>query len=157
HGNHSYRVPWFYDEEAVDVVRHFTKLKFRLIPYIYRQACLAPVLGLPVLLAIELEFTVDPTCAALDLQNMLTDVLLVAPVFNPTGEVSYYLPEGRWTNFFTGEEVTGGRWVRETHDYLSLPLMVRPNSIVPVGSTDSRPDYDYVDGVDLQVFAVEKG
>lgn len=156
HGNHSYRVPWLYDEEAVDVVRHFTKLKCRLMPYIYRQACLATELGLPVLRAMVLEFTADPTCAYLDQQYMLGDALLVAPVFNPTGEVSYYLPEGRWTNFFTGEEVTGGRWVRETHDYLSLPLMVRPNSIVPVGSTDSRPDYDYVDGVDLQVFAVEK-
>ena len=27
HGSQSYRVPWVYDEEAVDVVRTFTKLK----------------------------------------------------------------------------------------------------------------------------------
>ena len=38
HGSTSYRVPWAYDEEAVDVVRYFAKLKARLMPYLYRNA-----------------------------------------------------------------------------------------------------------------------
>ena len=38
HGSSSYRVPWNYDEEAVDVVRFFTKLKLSLIPYLYSGA-----------------------------------------------------------------------------------------------------------------------
>ena len=38
HGSTSYRVPWAYDEEAVDVVRFFVKLKARLIPYLYETA-----------------------------------------------------------------------------------------------------------------------
>ena len=29
HGSDSYRVPWLFDEEAVDVLRHFTRLKLR--------------------------------------------------------------------------------------------------------------------------------
>lgn len=32
HGSHSYRVPWLFDEEAVEVLRHFTQLKCRLMP-----------------------------------------------------------------------------------------------------------------------------
>src|SRR4030088_1698940 len=35
HGSSSYRVPWLLDEEAVDVLRMFTKLKMRLMPYLY--------------------------------------------------------------------------------------------------------------------------
>ena len=35
HGSSSYRVPWLYDEEAVDVLRYFTKLKCRLMPYLF--------------------------------------------------------------------------------------------------------------------------
>ena len=36
HGSKSYRVPWLFDEEAVDVCRKFTKLKISLMPYIYQ-------------------------------------------------------------------------------------------------------------------------
>jgi hypothetical protein len=35
HGSSSYRVPWNYDDEACDVLRFFTKLKCRLMPYLY--------------------------------------------------------------------------------------------------------------------------
>ena len=35
YGSGSVRVPWIYDDEAVDVVRKFTILKARLMPYIY--------------------------------------------------------------------------------------------------------------------------
>ena len=34
HGSGSYRVPWDVDEEAVNVLRHFTRLKYRLMPYL---------------------------------------------------------------------------------------------------------------------------
>ena len=37
HGSGSYRVPWAFDEEAVDVLRHFTRLKLRLMPYLARR------------------------------------------------------------------------------------------------------------------------
>ena len=38
HGSSSYRVPWQFDDEAVDVLRFFTKLKCRLMPYLFAQA-----------------------------------------------------------------------------------------------------------------------
>ena len=38
HGSSSYRVPWLFDEEAVDVLRYFTKLKCRLMPYLFGAA-----------------------------------------------------------------------------------------------------------------------
>jgi alpha-D-xyloside xylohydrolase len=157
HGSSSYRVPWLFDEEAVDVLRHFTRLKCRLMPYLFAAALQAHHKGLPVLRAMLLEFPDDPACDTLDRQYMLGDSLLVAPVFNPDGKVDYYLPEGRWTNFFNGKVIEGGRWVREQHDFLSLPLMVRPNTILAVGANDQRPDYDFADGVCLHLFEVEDG
>jgi alpha-D-xyloside xylohydrolase len=53
--------------------------------------------------------------------------------------------------------VEGGRWVREQHGYLSLPLMVRPNTVLPVGATENRPDYDYAEGVVYHIFALDEG
>lgn len=157
HGSSSYRVPWLYDEEAVDVLRFFTKLKCRLMPYLFQAAKQAHECGVPVMRAMMLEFPDDPACDTLDRQYMLGSSLLVAPVFTAGGRVDYYLPEGRWTNFLSGRIVEGGRWVREKHDYLSLPLMVRQNAVIPVGADEQRPDYDFTDGVTLHVFNLEDG
>ncbi len=157
HGNQSYRVPWLFDEEAVDVLRKFTKLKMRLMPYLFVYALEARDKGTPLMRAMMLEFPDDPTCDYLDRQYMLGESILVAPVFSDDSTVSYYLPTGRWTNFFTGETITGPGWVRETHDFMSLPLMVRPNSVIAIGKHENRPDYDYGEGVTLQVYELEDG
>jgi alpha-D-xyloside xylohydrolase len=88
---------------------------------------------------------------------MLGPSLLVAPVFSPEGTVDTYLPAGRWTTFLSGNVVDGGRWVRETHDYLSLPLMVRPNTVLPVGAVEDKPDYAFAEGVTFHVFELQDG
>jgi alpha-D-xyloside xylohydrolase len=104
-----------------------------------------------------LEFPDDPACDYLDRQYMLGDSLLVAPVFSEVGSVSYYVPSGRWTNFFTGEVIEGPGWQRETHDFMSIPLLVRPNSVIAIGSHDDRPDYDYGEDVTLHVYELADG
>jgi alpha-D-xyloside xylohydrolase len=157
HGNSSYRVPWNYDEEAVSVLSKFTKLKCSLMPYLYRAAIQAHEQGIPMLRAMILEFPNDPACDYLDLQYMLGDSLLVAPVFNHDGSVNYYVPDGRWTNLLNSAVIEGPRWVQETHDFMSLPLLVRPNSVIPFGNRTDKPDYDYSDGVTLHVYQLEEG
>lgn len=163
HGNSSYRVPWLFDEAgyggptASDVLRFFTKLKCRLMPYLFDAAIEAHEHGTPMLRAMPLEFPDDPGCDMLDRQYMLGGSLLVAPIFSPDGRVDYYLPAGRWTNFLSGAVVEGGRWIRETHGYLSLPLMVRPNSIIAVGANEQKPDYDFADGVTFHLFELADG
>jgi len=54
--------------------------------------------------------------------------LLVAPVFTESGEVEFYLPAGKWTNYFTREVINGGRWLKESHGFDSLPLYIREDS-----------------------------
>ncbi|RAP73833.1 alpha-xylosidase [Paenibacillus montanisoli] len=157
HGSTSYRVPWLYDEEAVDVLRHFTKLKLRLMPYLFGQSAQSAKIGLPVMRAMVLEFGDDPTCDYVDRQFMLGDSILVAPIFNSDGESKYYLPKGTWTHYLTGQQVEGGVWRKDSYDYFSLPLFVRENSLIAVGAEDSRPDYDYASGVTLQLFALQDG
>jgi alpha-D-xyloside xylohydrolase len=105
-----------------------------------------------------LEFPDDPACDYLDRQYMLGESLLVAPIFSDDGTVDYYVPPGQWTHFLTGEVVAqDGRWQHEQHDYLSLPLLARPNSLIPVGNNATRPDYDYADGVTFHLFELADG
>ena len=89
---------------------------------------------------------------------MLGDSLLVAPIFNPEGIGEFYLPEGsRWTNYLDGEELEGGRWYRRKYDYFHMPLFVKNGTILPVGSNDQRPDYEYTEGLELFIPGPEEG
>ena len=92
HGSSSYRVPWNYDEEACEVLKAFTKLKCRLMPYLYTAAVRAHLTGIPVMRPMHMEFWQDRNCAYLDRQYMLGDSVLAAPVFSEDGEESCYLP-----------------------------------------------------------------
>ena len=157
HGSTSYRVPWAYDEESVDVVRYFAKLKARLMPYLYRNAIETAKTGVPMMRSMVLEFTEDRNCAYLASQYMLGDSLLVAPIFNEDGIAEYYLPEGRWTSLLSGDVKEGGRWYKEKHGYLSIPLYVREGSIVAMGARDDNAVYDYADGTTFQVYALVDG
>ena len=157
HGSSSYRVPWLFDEESCDVVRKFTRLKCRLMPYLYGAAVEAHEHGTPMMRPMMLEFPDDPACDTLDRQYMMGESLLVAPVFHADSHVDYYLPDGVWTSLLDGRKVQGGHWQKETHDFLSLPLMVRPGTVLPMGKHNDRPDYDYTDGLELHVYQLAEG
>ncbi|RWZ52616.1 alpha-xylosidase [Labedella phragmitis] len=166
HGSTSYRVPWAFDSEdsssdeagqsAVEVTRKFVKLKLSLMPYLTAVGLEAHERGLPFMRPMQLAFPGDPAIDHLDRQYMIGDSLLVAPVFSASGEVTYYLPAGRWTNWFTGQEVVGGIWRTETHAFDSVPLWVREGSVIVTGSVDDRPDYDVLESPLVTVFAGDR-
>ena len=152
HGSTSYRVPWAYDQEAVDVLRHFVNLKHRLMPYLFGLAIEAHQTGLSTMRSMIMEFSDDLNTHYLDRQYMLGEALLVAPIMNEQGIGKYYLPKGKWTNYFTKTVYEGGAWITDSHDYFSLPLWVRENTILPIGNHEDTSDYCYHDSVDLQVY-----
>lgn len=155
HGSTSYRVPWNYDEESCKVLNFFTRLKCSLMPYIYDKAWEANETGAPVMRPMQIEFPDDPACDYLDKQYMFGDKLLISPVFSEDKKTSFYLPEGIWTHLLSNKKTVGGRWMQEEYDYFSLPLFVKENSIIPFGAVDSRPDYDYEEGVSFHVFELK--
>ncbi|GAA3340841.1 hypothetical protein GCM10020358_29900 [Amorphoplanes nipponensis] len=92
-----------------------------------------------------LDFPADPAVTHLDRQYLLGDSLLVAPgVQRGGGHVLHYVPARPLDPVPHREVVEGPGWVHETHGFASVPLlMVRPDSVVPVGARTDRPDYDY--------------
>lgn len=165
HGSESYRVPWKFDADAttgeivdesdtsaVAVTRRFTRLKNRLMPYLFAAGAEAHEHGVPVMRPMLMEFPDDPAVAHLDRQYMLGPDILVAPVFDPGGRAEFYLPAGTWTSLLTGERVVGGTWRAETHALDSLPLYVREGTLLPFGGHDDRPDYDYRDGLTVRAY-----
>lgn len=159
HGSNSYRVPWLIDDDdaspqgATAVLRRFTLLKCRLMPYLYSEAVEAVQHGWPVSVRpMAMEFPEDRTAWHCDTQFMLGSRLLVAPVFHASGKVEFYLPEGRWISFWDDNKwIDGPRWVTETHDFTTLPLYVRAGTILVLGKEgETNCDYDWTNPEDLE-------
>ena len=164
HGSTSYRVPWAYEddtpenpENACAVLRFFTKLKGRLMPYLFSQAVKTSSTGVPMMRAMVIDFAEDPACLFLDRQYMLGDNLLCAPVLSEDGVVQYYLPEGKWTDIITGETIEGGRYVKKKCSYLEMPVLAKPGYIIVYGDFNNSFEYDYINNANAVIYNLEDG
>ncbi|KAH6678868.1 alpha-xylosidase [Plectosphaerella plurivora] len=165
HGSSSYRVPWVMDDDdqseegCSKTLAKWTALKTRLMPYIFAEAQASVEAGLPVSLrAMCLEFPEDPTSWFLDRQFMVGSNIVAAPVFEESGEVQFYLPKGKWTSYFTGEVLEGPAWFTETHGFGTLPLYVRENTVLVLGSEKAvGAVYDYTQDVEVRLYKVQEG
>lgn len=154
HGSDSYRVPWLFGEESVDVCRAFARLKARLMPYLYGLAVEAHREGVPAMRAMLMEFPDELSVEDCDRQYMLGDALLVAPVMREDNVGEYCLPRGTWTHLLTGEVRNEPGWHREEYGFDSLPLFVRENTLLPLGACEERADYDYEKNVTMCLYAL---
>jgi len=157
HGSTSYRVPWNFDEESCDVLRFFTKLKGRLMPYLFSQAVKTSNTGVPMMRPMVMEYTNDIACRYLDQQYMLGDNLLCAPVFRADGVANFYLPEGKWYDIITGETMEGGKYHSKKCSFMEMPVLAKPNSIIGFGNFQNQFEYDYLDGTDFLICNLEDG
>ena len=133
------REPWYFGDEAVDVVREFTRLRYRLLPYIYSLAREAEATGLPVVRPLALEYPDDPVAPAVDYEFLLGPNLLVVPVMNDEGRCLVYLPPGAWYDWWSGERLEGPRHLRLVAPLERLPLYVRGESLLV-----TAPEMDFV-------------
>ena len=130
HGT-SKREPWSYPAIA-PIVKKWWNLRYALIPYIIEQSEKATRTGYPVLRALIFHHPEDKLCWHIDDEYYFGDDFLVAPVMNGDNCRDVYLPEGRWVNFFTGERLEGGRWLKNLEVPLDeMPVYVREGAEIP--------------------------
>lgn len=135
HGTNK-REPWHYPAIA-PLVKKWWKLRYALIPYIVEQSKKATETGYPVLRALLFHHADDKLCWHIDDEYYFGDDFLVAPVMNSENRRNIYLPEGKWVNFFTGERLEGGRWLKNVEIPLEeMPVFVRQGAVIPVYPED---------------------
>lgn len=131
HGT-SPREPYEYPAIA-DVVREWWKLRYALMPYLVEQGKKATRTGLPMLQALVFHHEDDPTCWHIDDQYQFGDAFMVAPIMNSEGTRDVYLPAGEWIDFWTGEKLTGGRWLKQVLTHLErMPIYAKYSVQIPI-------------------------
>ncbi|MDR4934169.1 alpha-xylosidase [Companilactobacillus paralimentarius] len=160
HGSNVYRVPWNFDQEAVENTRRYVNLKLSLMPYLYTQAAYDAKFGNPLMRPMFLEFEDDPNVSDLATQYMFGSQILVAPIFNDQGKAHFYLPGGKWTSLLDNkvyQAPESGEWLNDKFDELSLPVLVRENTILVRNEKAIHAEYDYTKNVDIHLYQIKEG
>ena len=120
--------PAYYDAPKQKIYRDYIKLRYSLLPYIYSSAIEGALTGMPIVRSMPLIFPDDRKVDDMSSQYMFGPSFCVG-IF--TDEV--YLPEGVWTDYWTGEKVISkGEMVkRECPSDRAGLLFVRGGAIVP--------------------------
>ena len=112
HGNPP-REPWDFSEPFMNEFRRLVKIRAKLMPYILGQARASCENGWPMIRSLFFEFPEDKTAWHIEDEYMFGDSLLVAPLLEDNAKRrQVYLPhsETEWTDYFSGEKYSGGKW-----------------------------------------------
>lgn len=138
HGQSPYREIFNLAEEGTDVydsLVYYTKLRYRLMPYIYTLAGNAYHEDGTIMRGLVMDFPDDPAVRDIATQYMFGPAFLVSPVYEFGARIrEVYLPAGAdWYDFYTGERHAGGTMLDAAAPLSRMPLFVRAGSIVPAG------------------------
>ena len=137
------REPWRFGAEVCQMAESFLRLRHRLIPYLYTMNHRAWAQGQPLCQPMYYPEPENPEAYAVPNEYMFGTQLLCAPITRPEPKGSpascakVWLPEGEWTDFFTGVRYTGGRTLSMYRDIRSFPVLARDGAIIPL---DDCPD-----------------
>ena len=127
------RFPWLYGPEAEAAIRKAIDLRYRLIPYYYSLAHETFETGVPIMRPLVMEFPSDEKVSNLSDQWLMGSSLMAAPLLQPGGKRSVYLPEGTWYAFGTNTTFKGSQTIDVTAALEEIPMYVRAGTILPLG------------------------
>ena len=149
-----YQEPWLFPSYHTAAHRFYSKLRYRLVPYLYSSQAQSHFTGLPMMRPMVLQYQNDPITWKLNQQYMLGDAFLVGL------DSSIYLPAGEWIDYWNCERIqSNGQWVaRSLKGHEGGPLLVKAGSIIPMQSVASNLYSDQPVLIALDIFpAKEEG
>ena len=137
------RQPWIYGTTAEHAAVAALDLRYRLLPYIYSYAWQEHLTGLGLVRPLMVAWPNDPQLRNDYRAWLFGRWLLVSPVVHRhQREKRLYLPQGTWTEFFTGTRYRGGTTITlplDSHTWSDIPLFIRQGAIIP-----TQPPMEYV-------------
>ena len=136
--------PWKRSWQVEKIAEQFLRLRHKLIPYLYTANYRTHTAGEPVCMPLYYRHQCPQAYEAKN-EYYFGSQLLVSPITKPAhrklnlGCADTWLPEGRWTDIFTGRIYNGGQWVRMYRDMDAIPVLAKAGAIVPIyRSADSN-------------------
>lgn len=133
--------PWFYGNGTGLIVEEFLRFRHRLIPYLYTASYQTHANGRALVEPLYYEYD-TPKAYQYKTEYFFGSELLVAPVKEPAkkdgfARVKVWIPEGVWTDIFTGDEYIAdekGKEITLLRSLDSIPVLAKSGAILPLSA-----------------------
>ncbi|MBP3594367.1 MAG: alpha-xylosidase [Lachnospiraceae bacterium] len=133
---HSAKTPIFskepvsYKNGSGLIAKEFLKLRHSMIPFLYSASCETSEQGLALIEPMYYEYPEEPDAYECPGQYYFGRQLIAAPITEKSDSYGMvtkkvWLPEGNWTDVFTGDTYIGGKWQSMTRYLDSFPLLAK--------------------------------
>jgi alpha-glucosidase (family GH31 glycosyl hydrolase) len=151
------RMPWVYGTQGIALMKKYFTLRTQLIPYLYTYTWLAHKESRPILRPLYLQYPELEEAYQHSHEYFFGEEMLVAPVLDPSGNQTIYLPPDRWIDFFTGKRYQGGSTFTAHYAVDETPVFVREGAVIPEQSVSEYSNAKPLDTVILNVYGSGKG
>ena len=149
--------PWTYMSGTGAIAERFLRLRHKMIPYVYSASIKNHKEGIALIEPMYYEY---PDCAEAykyTNQYMFGGQLLVAPITkkaksNGLATVKVWIPDGKWTDIFTGDIYEGNRVVEMVRPYESIPVLAKEGGVFVTSGDDNGNSLENPTKLCLDIF-----
>lgn len=156
-GKYYKREPWKWDVKTENIVREYTRLRHKLIPYIYTEGYKYTRLGSPLIEPLYYKYPETTDEPLYKNEYFFGSELFVSPITDPKDPVMnrvvhrVFLPEGTWYDFKTGKKFPGGKRYVTFYKDEDYPVYAKNGSIIPLAILDEENINDVHPPKDLEI------
>lgn len=149
--------PWVWGKETAETVGYYFRLRHRLIPYLYTESHRAHTDLVPMITPLYYYYPENKTALEYRNQYFFGGSLMVCPLTTPTAfdsgmaTVKAWIPEGTWTDIFTGRTYRGGRVMKLNRDIEHQAVLARGGAILPL-SKDAGGDNSVANPAKMDIY-----
>ncbi|MBQ8817477.1 MAG: alpha-xylosidase [Clostridia bacterium] len=112
------------------IAEEFLRLRHKMIPFLYSAAYDTAHNGVALIEPMYYEYPNEAKAYSCPNQYFFGGQLIVAPVTSPAdnsglARTKVWLPEGNWTDIFTGDEYSGGGWFDMIRWLDTIPVLIK--------------------------------
>ncbi len=149
--------PGAYKNGTGKIIEEFLRLRHRMIPFLYSAAYETRDKAIPLIEPMYWQYPEKEEAYKARDQYMFGKNFLVAPVIRKSkeygmSETNVWLPEGKWTDLFTGDIHKGGKMIKAVRYLDSIPVFAREGSFFVLDSRRHGNHTDNPEKVEVMIF-----
>ena len=150
--------PWNYSGPVERIAKDALRLRHKLLPYIYTMNYRTHTECRAICEPMYYAYPTDENAYNCKNEFFFGTEIIVAPITEHTSKktnlagVNVWIPEGRYTDIFTGRIYEGNKFVKMYRDIENIPVLAREGAIIPMSANDRTNDCSNPEVLELLVY-----